>query len=149
MHNGPLVLNLLTWALIFCDMVLLYSDVCCLFLLFDTRPILIHMQSVGTSSFDYGKVFVDPSVGSCSVDSFCSACANQNDVLHLTNCDMRLSILLQSKLKVYLAPFLHGMRYTSFGRHFTKVDKLEEVCSLYTCSKNVHIVFASVLLMVV
>ncbi|KAM0024140.1 hypothetical protein Hdeb2414_s0022g00612211 [Helianthus debilis subsp. tardiflorus] len=29
------------------------------------------------------------------------------------------------KLKVYLAPFLHGMRYTSYGRHFTKiVDKL-------------------------
>ncbi|XP_020252889.1 protein ENHANCED DOWNY MILDEW 2-like isoform X1 [Asparagus officinalis] len=31
------------------------------------------------------------------------------------------------KLKVYLAPFLHGMRYTSFGRHFTKVDKLKEI----------------------
>ncbi|XP_019079245.1 protein ENHANCED DOWNY MILDEW 2 isoform X5 [Vitis vinifera] len=31
------------------------------------------------------------------------------------------------KLKVYLAPFLHGMRYTSFGRHFTKVEKLREV----------------------
>ncbi|KAK9268634.1 hypothetical protein L1049_000391 [Liquidambar formosana] len=33
----------------------------------------------------------------------------------------------QSKLKVYLAPFLHGMRYTSFGRHFTKVEKLEAI----------------------
>uniref|UniRef100_A0A5B7BBL9 Zinc finger PHD-type domain-containing protein n=1 Tax=Davidia involucrata TaxID=16924 RepID=A0A5B7BBL9_DAVIN len=33
----------------------------------------------------------------------------------------------KGKLKVYLAPFLHGMRYTSFGRHFTKVDKLKEV----------------------
>lgn len=33
----------------------------------------------------------------------------------------------KSKLKVYLAPFIHGMRYTSFGRHFTKVDKLQEV----------------------
>ncbi|XP_008782914.1 protein ENHANCED DOWNY MILDEW 2-like isoform X2 [Phoenix dactylifera] len=32
-----------------------------------------------------------------------------------------------NKLKVYLAPFLHGMRYTSFGRHFTKVDKLKEI----------------------
>ncbi|XP_060672411.1 protein ENHANCED DOWNY MILDEW 2 isoform X2 [Ziziphus jujuba] len=31
------------------------------------------------------------------------------------------------KLNVYLAPFLHGMRYTSFGRHFTKVDKLKKV----------------------
>ncbi|KAH9745109.1 protein ENHANCED DOWNY MILDEW 2 [Citrus sinensis] len=30
------------------------------------------------------------------------------------------------KLDVYLAPFLHGMRYTSFGRHFTKVEKLKE-----------------------
>nr|XP_009774259.1 PREDICTED: uncharacterized protein LOC104224336 [Nicotiana sylvestris] len=33
----------------------------------------------------------------------------------------------RSKLRVYLAPFLHGMRYTSFGRHFTKVEKLREV----------------------
>ncbi|PIA27620.1 hypothetical protein AQUCO_07600056v1 [Aquilegia coerulea] len=33
----------------------------------------------------------------------------------------------KSKLKVYLAPFLHGTRYTSFGRHFTKVDKLKEI----------------------
>ncbi|XWS27788.1 hypothetical protein CRYUN_Cryun25bG0010300 [Craigia yunnanensis] len=33
----------------------------------------------------------------------------------------------QNKLKVYLAPFLNGMRYTSFGRHFTKVDKLKEI----------------------
>nr|CAD1839293.1 unnamed protein product [Ananas comosus var. bracteatus] len=31
------------------------------------------------------------------------------------------------KLKVYLAPFIHGMRYTSFGRHFTKPDKLKEI----------------------
>lgn len=30
-------------------------------------------------------------------------------------------------LGVYLAPFLHGKRYTSFGRHFTKVDKLKEI----------------------
>ncbi|KAK4437532.1 protein ENHANCED DOWNY MILDEW 2 [Sesamum alatum] len=30
-------------------------------------------------------------------------------------------------LGVYLAPFIHGMRYTSFGRHFTKVDKLKQV----------------------
>ncbi|KAL0306310.1 UNVERIFIED_CONTAM: protein ENHANCED DOWNY MILDEW 2, partial [Sesamum radiatum] len=35
--------------------------------------------------------------------------------------------LAYDKLKVYLAPFLYGMRYTSFGRHFTKMDKLKEV----------------------
>ncbi|RXH82765.1 hypothetical protein DVH24_003263 [Malus domestica] len=33
---------------------------------------------------------------------------------------------IRNKLRVYLAPFMHGMRYTSFGRHFTKVDKLKE-----------------------
>lgn len=38
-----------------------------------------------------------------------------------------LSCMLQKKLGSYLAPFLNGMRYTSFGRHFTKVDKLKEV----------------------
>uniref|UniRef100_A0A5B7BGT9 Zinc finger PHD-type domain-containing protein n=1 Tax=Davidia involucrata TaxID=16924 RepID=A0A5B7BGT9_DAVIN len=36
----------------------------------------------------------------------------------------------KNKLKVYLAPFLHGMRYTSFGRHFTKVDKLKEIVDM-------------------
>nr|XP_043630206.1 protein ENHANCED DOWNY MILDEW 2-like [Erigeron canadensis] len=33
----------------------------------------------------------------------------------------------KNKLRVFLAPFLHGSRYTSFGRHFTKVDKLREI----------------------
>ncbi|CAN0911584.1 Protein ENHANCED DOWNY MILDEW 2 [Linum grandiflorum] len=33
----------------------------------------------------------------------------------------------KNKLRVYLAPFLHGMRYTSFGRHFTKPEKLAEI----------------------
>ncbi|KAK1305838.1 hypothetical protein QJS10_CPA10g01897 [Acorus calamus] len=33
----------------------------------------------------------------------------------------------RNKFKVYLAPFLHGLRYTSFGRHFTKKEKLQEV----------------------
>lgn len=42
------------------------------------------------------------------------------DILHLMS-------TWKNKLKVYLAPFLHGMRYTSYGRHFTKIDKLQEV----------------------
>ncbi|TYK08109.1 protein ENHANCED DOWNY MILDEW 2 [Cucumis melo var. makuwa] len=33
----------------------------------------------------------------------------------------------KNKLRVYLAPFLYGMRYSSFGRHFTKVEKLVEI----------------------
>ncbi|XP_043691278.1 protein ENHANCED DOWNY MILDEW 2-like isoform X2 [Telopea speciosissima] len=36
----------------------------------------------------------------------------------------------KNKLRVYLAPFLHGMRYTSFGRHFTKIDKLKEIADM-------------------
>ncbi|KAL2904814.1 Protein ENHANCED DOWNY MILDEW 2, partial [Bienertia sinuspersici] len=32
----------------------------------------------------------------------------------------------KKKLDVYLAPFLHGMSYSSYGRHFTKLEKLEE-----------------------
>ncbi|KAL1072648.1 hypothetical protein V6Z11_D11G167300 [Gossypium hirsutum] len=33
----------------------------------------------------------------------------------------------KENLAVYLGPFFHGMRYTSFGRHFTKVEKLIEI----------------------
>ncbi|TMW93781.1 hypothetical protein EJD97_011169 [Solanum chilense] len=36
----------------------------------------------------------------------------------------------RSKLRVYLAPFLYGMRYTSYGRHFTKVEKLREIVDM-------------------
>jgi hypothetical protein len=33
----------------------------------------------------------------------------------------------ETVLGVYLAPALHGMRYTTFGRHFTKISKLTKV----------------------
>ncbi|KAK7316808.1 hypothetical protein RJT34_00536 [Clitoria ternatea] len=33
----------------------------------------------------------------------------------------------KDKLRVYLAPVLFGNRYTSFGRHFTQVEKLEGI----------------------
>ncbi|KAK1317284.1 hypothetical protein QJS10_CPA05g01662 [Acorus calamus] len=39
------------------------------------------------------------------------------------------------KLGVYLAPFLHGKRYTSYGRHFTKLDKLKEIVD-FSCGAN-------------
>ncbi|RAL43133.1 hypothetical protein DM860_009915 [Cuscuta australis] len=33
----------------------------------------------------------------------------------------------KKNLGSYIAPFLNGMRYTSFGRHFTKLAKLKEI----------------------
>ncbi|BBN00574.1 hypothetical protein MPTK1_2g00350 [Marchantia polymorpha subsp. ruderalis] len=33
----------------------------------------------------------------------------------------------EDSLKIYLAPLLHGTRYTSFGRHFTNPEKLKEI----------------------
>ncbi|XP_042484448.1 protein ENHANCED DOWNY MILDEW 2 [Macadamia integrifolia] len=54
-----------------------------------------------------------------------------DDVKELCAPDVLYKIVhWKNKLRVYLAPFLHGMRYTSFGRHFTKVDKLKEVYEL-------------------
>ena len=35
--------------------------------------------------------------------------------------------ILQSLLRTFLAPTLHGKRYTSYGRHFTKAEKLRRV----------------------
>ncbi|XP_057971609.1 protein ENHANCED DOWNY MILDEW 2 [Malania oleifera] len=54
----------------------------------------------------------------CSIEDAKAVC--EPEVLHQI-------VRWKNKLKVYLAPFLHGMRYTSFGRHFTKVDKLKEI----------------------
>ncbi|KAG8387224.1 hypothetical protein BUALT_Bualt03G0231000 [Buddleja alternifolia] len=45
----------------------------------------------------------------------------------------------KKKLGVYLAPFIHGMRYTSFGRHFTKVDKLKQI-KLTSTGSNLQVV---------
>eukprot|EP00250_Pteridium_aquilinum_P006808 c16649_g1_i1 orf=128-4696(+) len=40
---------------------------------------------------------------------------------------IRFIELCRNDLRVYLSPFLHGARYTSYGRHFTKSEKLEEI----------------------
>lgn len=47
-----------------------------------------------------------------------------------------MSYYLQNKLSVVLAPFLHGMRYTSYGRHFTKLDKLQLVSAAISPSNK-------------
>ncbi|KAK8527159.1 hypothetical protein V6N13_085013 [Hibiscus sabdariffa] len=54
----------------------------------------------------------------CSIDDAQAVCEPEvlNQILNW-----------QNRLRVYLAPFLYGMRYTSFGRHFTKVDRLKEI----------------------
>ncbi|XP_047335519.1 protein ENHANCED DOWNY MILDEW 2-like [Impatiens glandulifera] len=39
----------------------------------------------------------------------------------------------KTKLRVYLSPFLYGMRYTSYGRHFTKAEKLKEIVNIVHC----------------
>ncbi|XP_073225073.1 protein ENHANCED DOWNY MILDEW 2 isoform X2 [Cicer arietinum] len=41
----------------------------------------------------------------------------------------------KDKLKVYLAPVLYGNRYTSYGRHFTQVEKLEGIVD-FCCGAN-------------
>ncbi|XP_024966145.1 protein ENHANCED DOWNY MILDEW 2-like [Cynara cardunculus var. scolymus] len=56
--------------------------------------------------------------GGCSIEDAIAVC--EPSVLHQL---MRW----KDKLRVYLAPFLYGMRYTSFGRHFTKPENLEEI----------------------
>ncbi|XP_052108372.1 protein ENHANCED DOWNY MILDEW 2 isoform X2 [Arachis duranensis] len=53
----------------------------------------------------------------CSIEDAKAIC--EPGILH--------QLFIWQQLKVYLAPFLHGMRYTSFGRHFTKIDKLKEI----------------------
>ncbi|KDP30848.1 hypothetical protein JCGZ_13791 [Jatropha curcas] len=42
---------------------------------------------------------------------------------------------VKSKLKIYLAPFLHGARYTSYGRHFTQETKINEIVD-FCCGSN-------------
>ncbi|XP_078433034.1 protein ENHANCED DOWNY MILDEW 2-like [Wolffia australiana] len=54
----------------------------------------------------------------CSIEDAKAVCGP--DVL-------KLLLRWKTKFGVYLAPFLHGTRYTSYGRHFTHVHILEEI----------------------
>ncbi|KAL8166946.1 hypothetical protein V2J09_008445 [Rumex salicifolius] len=40
---------------------------------------------------------------------------------------LKQTVRWKNRLQVYISPFLIGPRYTSFGRHFTKVEKLKEI----------------------
>ncbi|KAF5178313.1 Enhanced downy mildew, partial [Thalictrum thalictroides] len=84
------------------------------------------------------KFTVDKTITKGKVEGFVEAVRNAlrkleeggslEDAKAICGPEVFLQILKwKSKLNVYLAPFLHGMRYTSFGRHFTKVDKLKEI----------------------
>ncbi|KAK4484783.1 hypothetical protein RD792_007377 [Penstemon davidsonii] len=56
---------------------------------------------------------------------------NVQDAKAVCGNDLLIQVMKwKEKLKVYLAPFLYGMRYTSFGRHFTKMDKLKEIADM-------------------
>ncbi|KAJ1289089.1 hypothetical protein BS78_02G138300 [Paspalum vaginatum] len=53
---------------------------------------------------------------------------NANDARAVCEPDvLRQLAKWHSKLRVYISPFIHGTRYSSFGRHFTKVEKLVEI----------------------
>ncbi|KAI3843987.1 hypothetical protein MKX03_000352 [Papaver bracteatum] len=81
---------------------------------------------------------VDKSISQGKVDRFVEACRTAVHMLEKNGrveearavCQPNVLTTIskwRNKLKVYLAPSLHGMRYTSFGRHFTKLDKLQEI----------------------
>ncbi|TKY57357.1 ENHANCED DOWNY MILDEW 2 [Spatholobus suberectus] len=56
-----------------------------------------------------------------------SGCSIQ-DVEAVCDPDVLKQIFMwKDKLKIYLAPVLYGNRYTSYGRHFTLVEKLEGI----------------------
>ncbi|CAL5080641.1 unnamed protein product [Urochloa decumbens] len=53
---------------------------------------------------------------------------NVNDAKAVCEADVLRQIAKwHSKFRVYISPFIHGTRYSSFGRHFTKVEKLVEI----------------------
>lgn len=53
----------------------------------------------------------------------------QNEAARLTCPPGEVNDILREEdhLRGFLAPTLHGKRYTSYGRHFTKIDKLQKV----------------------
>ncbi|MCL7047241.1 hypothetical protein MKW94_015710, partial [Papaver nudicaule] len=90
------------------------------------------------STHAHSSKYVDKSITQGKVDRFVMACRTalrmleENGKVEEARAVCQPDILTtisrwRNKLKVYLAPFLIGMRYTSFGRHFTKVDKLQEI----------------------
>ncbi|XP_026407686.1 protein ENHANCED DOWNY MILDEW 2-like isoform X1 [Papaver somniferum] len=99
---------------------------------------VIRSHTVPSTHASSSKYVVDKSITQGKVDRFVEACRTalrmleENGKLEEARAVCQPNVLAtiskwRNKLKVYLAPFLVGLRYTSFGRHFTKVDKLQEI----------------------
>ncbi|KAI3918211.1 hypothetical protein MKX01_041531 [Papaver californicum] len=56
-----------------------------------------------------------------------STCANSLKHVDKSISQGKVDWFVENNLKVYLAPSLFGMRNTSFGCHFTKLEKLQEI----------------------
>ncbi|KAJ4842141.1 hypothetical protein Tsubulata_024258, partial [Turnera subulata] len=77
-----------------------------------TMEDIVKKQSVPTAYMNFSSTVIDRTITSGKVEG-----------------------AVENKLKVHLAPFLHGKRYTSYGRHFTKVEKLQEIVD-FCCGAN-------------
>ncbi|KZV29512.1 hypothetical protein F511_00790 [Dorcoceras hygrometricum] len=89
-------------------------------------PLVLAQSSPFAVDFTSGKV-------ECSVEAVRAALqkleggGSVDDAKAFCGPDVLFQVMnWKNKMKLYLAPFLDGMNYTSFGRHFTKIEKLRE-----------------------
>ncbi|XP_058208752.1 protein ENHANCED DOWNY MILDEW 2-like [Rhododendron vialii] len=87
-------------------------------------------RNVVDKSLTLGKVEVSIEAISAALKELEEGCSVEDAK---TVCEPELLnqiVKWKNKLGGYLSPFLNGARYTSLGRHFTKVDKLKEIVDL-------------------
>ncbi|PPD67415.1 hypothetical protein GOBAR_DD35708 [Gossypium barbadense] len=83
-------------------------------------------QSAGDKSITLGRVEASVKAVRAALEKL-EAGASLEDAKNVCGPEVIKQIFKwKENLAVYLGPFFHGMRYTSFGRHFTKVEKLIE-----------------------
>nr|KJB42801.1 hypothetical protein B456_007G168700 [Gossypium raimondii] len=84
-------------------------------------------QSAGDKSITLGRVEASVKAVRAALQKL-EAGASLEDAKNVCGPEVIKQIFKwKENLTVYLGPFFHGMRYTSFGRHFTKVEKLIEI----------------------
>ncbi|XP_040962213.1 protein ENHANCED DOWNY MILDEW 2 isoform X5 [Gossypium hirsutum] len=84
-------------------------------------------QSAGDKSITLGRVEASVKAVRAALEKL-EAGASLEDAKNVCGPEVIKQIFKwKENLAVYLGPFFHGMRYTSFGRHFTKVEKLIEI----------------------
>ncbi|KAG5064750.1 hypothetical protein GLYMA_02G296200v4 [Glycine max] len=85
------------------------------------------LRNVVEKTITMGKLEYSVNAVQTALRKLESGCSIQDVKAFCDPDDLKQLFKWKDELKIYLAPVLYGNRYTSYGRHFTLVEKLEGI----------------------